>query len=52
MLRLEGVRGILPANALPELVAATVGLPVYRSGRPAADGIVDGLAHYGVVRSK
>jgi sucrose-6F-phosphate phosphohydrolase len=50
MFRLPGVRGILPANALPELVAATEGLAVYRSGRPAADGIVDGLAHYGVVR--
>jgi sucrose-6F-phosphate phosphohydrolase len=49
MFRLPGVRGILPANALPELVAATEGLAVYRSRRPAADGIVDGLAHYGVV---
>jgi sucrose-6F-phosphate phosphohydrolase len=50
MFRLPGVRGILPANALPELVAATESLPVYRSGRPAADGIVDGLAYYGVVQ--
>jgi len=50
MFRLPGIRGILPANALPELIAATEGLPVYRSGRPAADGIVDGLARYGVVR--
>jgi mannosylfructose-6-phosphate phosphatase len=48
MFRLAGVRRILPANALPELVAATAGLAVFRASRAGADGVVEGLAHYGV----
>jgi mannosylfructose-6-phosphate phosphatase len=51
MFRLAGARGILPANALPELVAATAGLSVFRASRAGADGVVEGLAHYGVARA-
>jgi sucrose-6F-phosphate phosphohydrolase len=49
MFRLSGVRGIIVENAFPELYEATVDLPVYSSRRILADGVLDGLCHYGVV---
>jgi sucrose-6-phosphatase len=48
MFALPGVRGILVENAQPELVGGTVGRPVFRAERPFADGLIDGLVHYGV----
>jgi sucrose-6F-phosphate phosphohydrolase len=49
MFRLPGVRGIIVENALPELFEATVDVPTYSSRRILADGVLDGLCHYGVV---
>lgn len=48
MFRLPGVRGIVVENALPELLAATVDLPTYTSRYVMADGVLDGLRHYGL----
>jgi sucrose-6F-phosphate phosphohydrolase len=49
MFRLPGVRGIIVENALPELFEATVDIPTYSSRHILADGVLDGLCHYGVV---
>ncbi len=49
MFRLPGVRGIIVENALPELFEATVDIPTYSSHHIIADGVLDGLCHYGVV---
>jgi len=49
MFRLAGVRGIIVENALPELYEATVDIPTYSSRQILADGVLDGLCHYGVV---
>ena len=49
MFRLPGVKGIIVENALPELLEATVDLPIYCSRQVMADGVLDGLLHYGVL---
>lgn len=49
MFRLPGVKGIIVENALPELFEATVDRPFYYSRRVMADGVLDGLLHYGVL---
>lgn len=49
MFRLPGVRGIIVENALPELYEATVDVPTFSSRQILADGVLDGLCHYGVV---
>jgi len=49
MFRLPGVRGIIVENALPELYEATVEMPTYSSRQILADGVLDGLCHYGVI---
>jgi sucrose-6-phosphatase len=49
MFRLPGVRGIIVENALPELFEATVDVPTYSSRQILADGVLDGLCHYGVI---
>jgi len=49
MFRLPGVRGIIVENALPELFEATVDVPTYSSRQIIADGVLDGLCHYGVI---
>jgi sucrose-6F-phosphate phosphohydrolase len=49
MFRLPGIRGIIVENALPELFEATVDVSTYSSRRILADGVLDGLCHYGVV---
>jgi len=49
MFRLPGVRGIIVENAQPELFEATVDIPVYTSRHIIAEGVLDGLCHYGVV---
>ncbi|MFQ3670760.1 MAG: HAD-IIB family hydrolase [Verrucomicrobiia bacterium] len=48
MFRLPGVRGIVVENALPELFEAVVDLPVFTSSRIMADGVIEGLCHFGV----
>jgi len=52
MFQLPGVRGILPDNALPELLVATVPLPTYTSPEILADGVLDGLRHFGVIEDR
>lgn len=49
MFRLAGVRSIIVANALPELLEATVDRASYRSHSSLADGVLAGLHHYGVL---
>ncbi len=49
MFRVPGVKGIIVENALPELFEATVDIPSYSSRLIMADGVLDGLRHYGVI---
>ncbi len=49
MFRLPGVRGIIVDNALPELFEATVDIPIYTARQVLADGVLDGLQHFGVI---
>jgi sucrose-6F-phosphate phosphohydrolase len=49
MFRLSGVRGIIVDNAQPELFEATVDIPIYTARQVLADGVLDGLRHFGVV---
>ncbi len=49
MFLLPGVSGITVENAQPELLEATVHIPTYTSRMVMADGVLDGLRHYGVV---
>lgn len=52
MFLLPGVRGIIPDNALPELMEAAVPVPTYTSTEIMADGVLDGLRHYGVIQGR
>ena len=52
MFRLPGVRGIIVENALPELFEATVEIPTFSSREIIADGVLDGLCHYGVLKTR
>jgi sucrose-6F-phosphate phosphohydrolase len=49
MFLLPGVRGIVVENALPELLAATVKSSIFVARQPMADGVLEGLTHYGVL---
>lgn len=49
MFALPGVRGIVVENALPELLAATIGIRTYLARTPMADGVLEGLRHFGVL---
>lgn len=49
MFTLPQVRGIIVSNALPELRDRARGPGAFRSPRPAAAGVLDGLAHFGVL---
>lgn len=49
MFLLPGVRGIIVQNAQPELFEATVRVPCYTAQQVMADGVLEGLLHYGVV---
>jgi len=51
MFLLDGVRGIVVENAAPELLATVVGRPVFRSSGVHAEGLIQGLAHYGIIES-
>lgn len=50
MFLLPGVHGIVVENAQPELFEAVVEIPVYCSRQIIADGVLDGLRHFGVIR--
>lgn len=45
---LPQVRGITPANALPELIALTDPARVYRASATTAAGVMEGLVHFGL----
>ena len=49
MFLLEGVRGIAPGNASPELLREIKGADAYLASRTCASGVVEGLKKYGVV---
>jgi len=49
MFRLPGVRGVIVDNAQPELFEATVDIPIYTARQVLADGVLDGLRHFGVI---
>ncbi|MBX3736563.1 MAG: HAD hydrolase family protein [Candidatus Didemnitutus sp.] len=49
MFLLPGVRGIIVENAQPELFEATVDIPSYTSRQIIAEGVLDGLCHFGVI---
>ncbi len=49
MFLLPGVKGIVVENAQPELYEAVVELPVFCSSQIMADGVLEGLQHYGVI---
>ncbi len=51
MFVLPGVRGIVVENALPELFEATVDIATYSSRQIIAEGVLDGLQHYGVIQT-
>ncbi|HVZ36745.1 MAG TPA: HAD-IIB family hydrolase, partial [Polyangiaceae bacterium] len=51
MFRVPGVRGILVENAQPDLLEATVGRDVYTARGILAEGVLDGLQHYGVIEA-
>jgi len=49
MFRLPGVRGILVENAQPDLFEAAIGRDHYIASGIIAEGVLDGLRHYGVI---
>ncbi|MDO8544708.1 MAG: HAD family hydrolase [Opitutaceae bacterium] len=46
---LPGVKGIVVENAQPELFEAVVKLPVFVSRQVMADGVLEGLKHFGII---
>lgn len=51
MFLIDGARGIVPANAEPELVEVLDAERVFRGDGFAAAGVIKGLKHYGVFKS-
>ncbi len=49
MFLVPGVRGIIVENAQPELSARTVDAATYQTREYFADGVLEGLQHYGVL---
>jgi sucrose-6F-phosphate phosphohydrolase len=49
MFVLPGVRGIMVENALPELLTASLGPRIFVAAAPMADGVLEGLRHFGVL---
>lgn len=49
MFLIPNVKGIAVENAQPELFEAVVKLPVFVSSKIMADGVLEGLKHYGVI---
>jgi sucrose-6F-phosphate phosphohydrolase len=49
MFLLPDVKGIVVENAQPELHEAVVHLPTFSATRTFADGVLQGLAHFGVI---
>jgi len=51
MFLLPGVRGIVVENAQPELIEAVVKLPTFNATKVMAEGVLEGLQHFGVMPS-
>lgn len=51
MFQIPAVKGIIVENAQPELYAATVEFQTYLAQETIADGVLEGLIHYGVISS-
>jgi len=51
MFLLPGARGIVVENAQPELIEAVVKVPTFNATRVMADGVLEGLQHFGVIPS-
>ncbi len=49
MFLLPDVKGIVVENAQPELFEAVVKLPVFVSTKIMADGVLEGLKHFGII---
>lgn len=49
MFLLPGVRGIVVENAHPELIEAVVHVPTFNATRIMADGVLEGLEHFGII---
>lgn len=49
MFLLEGVRGVAPGNAEPELLEIIRDSPAYRASGECAAGVLEGLLQYGVI---
>ncbi|MEM6883774.1 MAG: HAD-IIB family hydrolase [Verrucomicrobiota bacterium] len=52
MFLVDGVFGIVPGNAQLELVEQLANRKVYHAKQEVADGILEGLSHYGVINAK
>lgn len=50
MFLIPGVRGIVPANAAPELLEILADGDIFRGAGEAAAGVVPGLKHYGILK--
>jgi len=48
MFLIPGVRGIVVENAQPDLLEAVVQVPVYGAMQILADGVIEGLLHFGL----
>ena len=51
MFLLPGVRGIVVENAQPELIEAVVKVPTFNATKINADGVLEGLQHFGIIPS-
>jgi sucrose-6-phosphatase len=51
MFLLPGVKGIVVENAQPELIEAVVKLPTFNATRVMAEGVLEGLQHFGAIPS-
>lgn len=50
MFSLKGIKGVVVENAQPELLQATIHQQTYVARKPFADGVLEGLQHYGVIK--
>lgn len=49
MYLLPGIHGLIVENAQPELIEAVVPVPTYNATKVMADGVLEGLAHFGIL---
>lgn len=49
MFLLPDVKGIVVENAMPELIEAVVKVPTFNATKVMADGVLEGLQHFGVI---